>query len=134
MNAISAAPLTTLSGGSVNPSTVELNPTEDFDLYEWSNATGFAFIIEGQTHYGWARLTSTSLPVMLTGYAYETTPGKAIHAGQTSEDDGVAPYAGSDHSGNSASAVPTAARPFATLGMLAMGADAMPLWRRKESQ
>ena len=51
---------------------------------------GLSFQLNGQTHYGWARLsvqyggsryqyfTST-----LTGYAYETIAGKSIKAGQT---------------------------------------------------
>jgi hypothetical protein len=56
---------------------------------------GFAFVIQGQTHYGWARVTATSAPMVMTGYAYETIPGQAIRAGQTSGDDNDAPYAGS---------------------------------------
>ncbi len=63
----------------------------------WVNVTnrylGLKFEIRGKTHYGWARLT-VKLPghqmrdnypirAKLTGYAYETIPGKAIIAGQT---------------------------------------------------
>jgi hypothetical protein len=48
---------------------------------------GLAFSIDGQTHYGWARLSSQvkgrcHSSVLLTGYAYETVPGKPIEAGQ----------------------------------------------------
>jgi hypothetical protein len=50
---------------------------------------GFRFNINGKTHYGWARLDlviSDSYPGLtatLTGYAYETIPGKAIVTGET---------------------------------------------------
>jgi hypothetical protein len=49
---------------------------------------GLKFKIDGKIHYGWARLT-VQLPgnflinATLTGYAYETLPGKSIQAGQT---------------------------------------------------
>ena len=54
---------------------------------------GLRFQVNGLTHYGWARLTVLlhcgrggcgSFVVTLTGYAYETIPGKSINAGQTS--------------------------------------------------
>ena len=54
---------------------------------------GLRFRVNGQTHYGWARLSVLlhcgrggcgSFVVTLTGYAYETIPGKSINAGQTS--------------------------------------------------
>jgi len=49
---------------------------------------------QGSTYYGWARLSVTpttqnrrfGFTVQLTGYAYETNPGQAIMAGQTSGD------------------------------------------------
>lgn len=55
----------------------------------WKNATnrflGFKFTINGEVHYGWARMSvSTTFDVVkakLTGYAYETTPDKTILAG-----------------------------------------------------
>jgi len=55
----------------------------------WKNVTnrflGLKFLINGETHYGWARLTVTTahgvINATLTGYAYETTPGQAILAG-----------------------------------------------------
>ena len=59
---------------------------------QWLNVTnrylGLKFKIDGKFHYGWARV-SVQLPgsflidTTLTGYAYETVPGKAIEAGQT---------------------------------------------------
>ena len=54
---------------------------------------GVNFQVNGQTHYGWARLSvllhcgrggGCTFVVTLTGYAYETIPGKSINAGQTS--------------------------------------------------
>lgn len=52
---------------------------------------GVSFLINGETHYGWARLSTgiawegrkSFLFVTLTGYAYETVPGMPINAGQT---------------------------------------------------
>ena len=54
---------------------------------------GLRFQVNGQTHYGWARLSvllhqgrggGGSFVVTLTGYAYETVAGNSILAGQTS--------------------------------------------------
>jgi hypothetical protein len=47
---------------------------------------GLKFVIKGETHFGWARvklsgLTGRGATVILTGYAYETIPGKPIIAG-----------------------------------------------------
>lgn len=93
----------------------------------FANATnrylGFKFLINGQVHYGWARMTVTNAlrNVVITGYAYETTPNSKIIEGHIS--DGTAD--------NLAPAVPLTAQP-PTLGMLARGADALALWRREE--
>jgi hypothetical protein len=105
---------------------------------------GLAFTIHGKTHYGWARLTvrvvsHRFLSSTLTGYAYETIPGKSIIAGRTkaAEDD---PTNGRDSAnpnnpGSGASLtnpIPDTPQP-ASLGMLALGAQGAPLWRRRES-
>jgi len=58
---------------------------------QWVNVKnrylGLKFRITGKIHYGWARLSvklqGSKITATLTGYAYETTPNKAIHAGQT---------------------------------------------------
>jgi hypothetical protein len=58
---------------------------------DWNNVTnrylGLKFIIHGKLHYGWARLSvqfnGFIFTATLTGYAYETTAGKSIKAGQT---------------------------------------------------
>jgi hypothetical protein len=54
---------------------------------------GFKFAIKGKTHYGWALLNVTFNPknlkitAILTGYAYETIPNRAMIAGKTQEAD-----------------------------------------------
>jgi hypothetical protein len=53
---------------------------------------GLKFVIDGEVHYGWARLSVTlghqrqfdDVSGTLTGYAYETVPDKAITAGEIS--------------------------------------------------
>jgi hypothetical protein len=56
---------------------------------DWRNVQdrylGLKFIVKGQAHYGWARLSISTFPITgtLTGYAYETTPNAPIIAGQT---------------------------------------------------
>jgi len=67
-----------------------------FEPYgNWEHASrsyvGLRFELNGQTHYGWARLTVNAVSyfglgeihVLLSGYAYETTPNQSIKAGQT---------------------------------------------------
>jgi hypothetical protein len=74
---------------------------------------GISFPIDGQKHYGWARITihrekfSTGYYLwgVISGYAYETIPNKPILAGKT-------------HSENDA-----------TLGRLAQGASGISAWR-----
>jgi hypothetical protein len=76
---------------------------------------GFRFTIKGRTHYGWARLNVkvgkikgiVNITAILTGYAYETLPNKAIVTGKTKGPDVVT------------------VRPT-TLGQLAKGALALP--------
>jgi len=90
---------------------------------------GLQFQINGKNHHGWARLNvsfSGSLHMLeatLTGYAYETIPGKAIIAGATEGPDDAEPTA----SLNTHSSGP------ATLGALALGAPGLTIWRREES-
>jgi len=47
---------------------------------------GLAFVIDGKTHFGWARMSTNpnyclGCKARIEGYAYETEPGKAIIAG-----------------------------------------------------
>ena len=89
---------------------------------------GVKFLIHGATHYGWIRL-SANFPAKLqeratatiTAYAYETEANKAISAGSSSD----SPVAESTEESAQTQ------RPF--LGMLALGAEALPLWRTKET-
>jgi hypothetical protein len=80
---------------------------------------GLKFKIKGKFHFGWARLTvettQANFTAILTGYAYETIPGKPIIAGQTKgpDDTTVAPT---------------------SLGHLAAGASTIPAWRVKQTQ
>jgi hypothetical protein len=71
---------------------------------------GLKFVINGETHYGWARFNvqirqplKGNVQAVLTGYAYETVPNTPIMVGKTS---------GAEE----------AATPPATLGQLAAGA------------
>lgn len=93
------------------------------DFGPWKQAQnrylGLKFLIGGQVHYGWARLSVVShyqaggkstIRVLLTGYAYETTPGMAIVAG-----------------GGAGTQAQVVAPRDATLGQLALGAVA---WRK----
>jgi hypothetical protein len=81
---------------------------------------GLKFSIDGQTHYGWARLSVTASSngfesVSLTGYAYETIPKKPIIAGRTKGADDVS------------SVQPS------SLGHLAIGASAISPRRLKKT-
>jgi hypothetical protein len=97
----------------------------------WKNVLhrylGLKFIIKGKIHYGWARLhvhwRAPHISATLTGYAYETIPGKAIIAGATKGPDDGEPTA----------SVSTVTPKPATLGALAMGAPGLSIWRREES-
>ena len=99
------------------------------DFGKWLNVQnrylGLQFSINGQTHYGWARLTVKSGIVgTLTGYAYETIPNKRILAGQTSGPEVAGVVKGEE-------LLMPRERPQ-SLGMLARGADGLAIWRREE--
>jgi hypothetical protein len=110
---------------------------------------GLKFQINGQTHFGWARLNvqinTTKLTVFsrITGYAYETTPNQAILAGQTHDDAPVPhaallpPHLGSNPSTGADAPHNTRSNPLdaatvqsPTLAALALGVDGLALWRR----
>jgi hypothetical protein len=90
---------------------------------------GVRFILNGETHYGWIRVTATidlqrQAPFMrakITAYAYETVANKAITAGTA-----AMPTAEISGENQQKQVGPS-------LGMLAAGAESMPLWRREES-
>ena len=98
---------------------------------------GLKFTINGEVHYGWARLSVTfpsithfpyhRVRTALTVYAYETIANQAINAGQTT---GADKPANLDELRATLSAPPP--QP-ATLSLLALGAPALAIWRREES-
>lgn len=89
---------------------------------------GLKFHINGEAHFGWARLTviadahKQDVAAILTGYAYETQADTPIVTGQTS---------GSAKAASPGS--PAWASEPVTLGMLALGAPGLSPWRREES-
>jgi hypothetical protein len=54
-----------------------------------NRCVGLRFRINGENHYGWARLSvqvnGTAVSALLNGYAYETVANQGLRAGQTSE-------------------------------------------------
>ena len=80
---------------------------------------GLKFLIKGKVHYGWARLSTpqqwdhNESWATLTGYAYETIPGRPIIAGKTHGRDVITVQS-------------------ASLGHLARGASELRAWREKE--
>ena len=86
---------------------------------------GVRFVIDGKMHYGWIRVSVNTdkvhgMTAQITGYAYETVPNKAIVAGTTGVAAEVLGEDGKSQAGPS-------------LGMLAVGADGLQLWRREET-
>jgi hypothetical protein len=99
-----------------------------YKLYgKWGLGTphylGVRFLINGATHYGWIRL-SLSRPDRLSGtiteYAYETVANKKIGAGATADS--------TDQSFDSQTQREVSTT-GPSLGMLALGADGLALWR-----
>ena len=103
----------------------------------WNNVKdrylGLKFTVDGTTHFGWARLNVTcttkygfhQVTGLLTGYAYETIPNKPIITGKTEgldDDDQPAP-----------ASLKTRTPEPAMLGILALGAPGLSIWRREES-
>jgi hypothetical protein len=80
---------------------------------------GLQFVVNGELHYGWARLNlgfvKGKLTARLTGYAYETIPDQPIITGNTGE------------------AGPAALEPT-TLGHLAAGASQIEAWRGEKKE
>ena len=98
---------------------------------------GLRFQVNGETHYGWARLSVTSrwniLPLVkahLTGYAYETEPDKTIAAGDMGSSS--AAITGSDDAQDASMKSSPNPTP-ASLGMLSLGAPALDAWRPKRA-
>jgi hypothetical protein len=99
----------------------------------WKNVTnrflGLKFLINGEVHFGWARLTVTtdshreSVHATITGYAYETIANQPILTGQIS---GTA--------ADASLTLPTEnPRPAVPLALLALGSPGLAVWRREET-
>lgn len=88
-------------------------------LFAKGRYLGFAFVIDGKEHFGWARVTMNywgyDSVAEILGYAYETVPGRAIVTGDTGH-------------------ASEASFESAPLGVLALGAPSLPLWRRENDQ
>ncbi len=88
----------------------------------WKDVTnrylGLKFMIKGKTHYGWARLNVSCANLVvsgtLTGYAYETVPGKSIVTGKTKGPDVITLQ-------------------DASLGHLAQGSSGLSAWRNESA-
>ncbi len=108
----------------------------------WVNVNGgylgLRFLINGETHYGWARFTVTFHPgipknrtwvAQLTGFAYETVANRPIAAGRIKGNDD-----NEEESASYSQLKPLARGQAAALGRLALGADGVALWRREEPE
>jgi hypothetical protein len=88
---------------------------------------GLKFMINGEVHFGWARVNAALRNVVLTGFAYETVPNKPIIAGATK-----------DHIDGDVHAAPeslTALSPRPrNLGALALGAPGLVPWLKKDDE
>lgn len=96
---------------------------------------GLKFLIDGKTHYGWARLSvrvrACKITATLTGYAYETIPNKAILAGQTHGADDATDGSDAATLENATTFQPSLPTELsASLDLLALGASGLRLWRR----
>jgi len=95
--------------------------TNTLFAYYWANSgkgvrnryLGLRFAIKGKLHYGWARVTVSKyrFTETLTGFAYETVANKSIVTGKTKGPDVITVHDPS-------------------LGHLARGASAIPVWRQ----
>jgi hypothetical protein len=101
----------------------------------WLNAQhrylGLKFMIQGQVHFGWARLnvsvTHDFFTATLTGYAYETIPNKPIITGD------ILGEAQTQDEISMEQPTVTAPTPEPMdLGFLALGSRGLSIWRREE--
>lgn len=129
-------------GGQV-PLAFEVTFLKDGSVYygdQWANVrnryAGLKLKINGQYHYGWARMNVQFRPgtgtqrtwlAQLTGFAYETVAGKPIVAGMTKgPDDEKGDLIPSALQGRELAEAPS-------LASFALGADGLKLWRREEA-
>jgi hypothetical protein len=94
---------------------------------------GLKVMIEGQVHYGWARIKfpypyGYDYP-SIYGYAYESIPNQPIIAGQTGGTYEESAAQQSTEVGSAQQKTAAATGTPATLGMLAAGMQCLDLWR-----
>jgi hypothetical protein len=104
----------------------------------WANVKnrylGFKFVISGETHYGWARFTTScvvdTLQVFgtLTGYAYQTVPNRPIITGLTHDPNEIEAIQASPATSSTLFNEP------ASLGRLAQGASGLTSLRKKNEE
>ncbi len=104
----------------------------------WANVRkqylGLQFLLNGRTHYGWARLSvvahGSKIEALLTGYAYQAAPNEPITAGQThgAADEFADPDASLDPTSGSQPISQNGLQPV-SLGLLALGAPGLDIWR-----
>jgi hypothetical protein len=96
---------------------------------------GFKFNVAGKPHFGWLRIKISIRPLGsekqtvtdLIDYAYETTPGQSIKAGQTQGAD-------SQSTDASLTSLDGSSSQSARLGLLAAGSPALSIWRRERDR
>ena len=98
----------------------------------WANVArrylGLKFVVNGQVHFGWARLdvgcskNGSMVSAVLTGYAYETVPNRPILTGEQS---------GPGQASTAPKQTTTPTLEQASLGRLAQGAFGLSAWRRR---
>jgi hypothetical protein len=107
---------------------------------QWKQVThgflGLKFIIQGEIHYGWARLNITVADAgiygAVTGFAYETVPNKPIITGKEQ-----GPIAQGKKQSKTSPTDPgffeTSGSGPASLGALARGSLGLYVWRKREA-
>jgi hypothetical protein len=98
---------------------------------QWRQTTrsylGLKFTVQGEIHYGWARLNVTvskgGVYAALTGYAYETEPNTPIITGHQEGPTKKSRSRTKPSSLNTPKSVPV------TLGLLAQGSPGLDVWR-----
>jgi hypothetical protein len=107
---------------------------------QWKQVThgflGLKFIIQGEIHYGWARLNITvanaGIYGAVTGFAYETVPNKPIITGKEQ-----GPIAQGKEQSKTSPTDPgffeTSGSGPASLGALARGSLGLYVWRKREA-
>jgi hypothetical protein len=122
------------SNGKFHPASSRGMANDDFPVGNcqgpWKDAPnkylGLKFEINGEVHFGWARLSVTCFTraaahVLLTGYAYETVANQPILTGKTS---GTAE--------ESSLTRPASSQSNVQLGLLALGSRGLSAWRRED--